>query len=96
MAIRKWYGAFVVGGLVGLVAAGCSSSDTITASDGGDAGVHRMLDASPGGGGDDAADSGAFDGTTGKAVHLGLRLRHGHRARNQHVQQRLRLHDHRT
>jgi hypothetical protein len=66
MAIRKWYGAFVVGGLVGLIAAGCSSSDTTTASDGGDAGTRRMLDASPGGGGDDAADSGSFDGTTGK------------------------------
>ncbi len=71
MAIRKWYGALVAGGLVGVVVAGCSSGSAESTSDGGggdDGGMRKMLDSgiivSPG---DDAADSGGgYDGTTGK------------------------------
>ena len=70
MAIRKWYGAFVAGGLVGLIAAGCSSSNESAATDAGDGGfVRKMLDGAIGiGTGDDAGDAGGgvVDGTTGK------------------------------
>jgi hypothetical protein len=71
MAIRKWYGAFVAGGLVGLIAAGCSSSNESAATDAGDGGyVRKMLDGAIGigTGGDDASDAAlVVDGTTGKA-----------------------------
>ena len=70
MAIRKFFGALVAGGLVGVIAAGCSSSNGTT-GDGGseDSGsIHKMLDAGIGTGSGDDADSstGSFDGTTGK------------------------------
>lgn len=72
MAIRKWYGAFVAGGLVGLIAAGCSSSNESAATDGGDGGFvkTKMLDGAVSLGGDDGGggEGGvATDGTTGKA-----------------------------
>ena len=72
MAIRNWFGALVVGGLIGVVGAGCSSSTGTTPGDGGgegDALVRKMLDSGLGSLGDDAGDSGiagGFDGTTGK------------------------------
>jgi hypothetical protein len=68
MAMRNWYGALVAGGLVGLIAAGCSSSDNGgSSSDAGDAG-HKMLDGTA-----ITTDDGSTtiltmgDGTTGKA-----------------------------
>jgi hypothetical protein len=66
MAIRKWSGVLVACGLVGLIAAGCSSSNGAAAGDAGDAAVRRMLDAAISIGGDDSGAQGAFDGTTGK------------------------------
>ena len=65
MAIRSWYGVLVVGGLVGLIAAGCSSSNEGAAGDGGgDGAIRKMLDA--GVLGDDATGVVGVDGTTGK------------------------------
>jgi hypothetical protein len=71
MAIRKWYGALVAGGLVGVIVAGCSSgSSAESTSDGGggdDAGIRKMLDSGISvTGGDDADSGGVYDGTTGK------------------------------
>jgi hypothetical protein len=72
MAIRKWYGAFVAGGLVGLIAAGCSSSNESVTTDGGDGGfVKKMLDGAIAiGNGDDATNTGGFDGTTGRPCKM--------------------------
>ncbi len=66
MAIRKWYGLLVAGGLVGVIAAGCSSSNETAAGDAGDAGVRKMLDGAISISGDDSGATGAFDGTTGR------------------------------
>ena len=69
MAIRNWYGALFAGALVGLIAAGCSSSNEGAPGDGGaDGSGHKMLDA-PSLVADDGSTTPlvAGDGTTGKA-----------------------------
>ena len=73
MAIRRWYGAFVASGLVGLIAAGCSSSNESAPTDGGDGGfITKKLDAAISLGDNSGGGEGGLvtDGTTGKPCKM--------------------------
>ncbi len=70
MTLQKWVGPLLVGGLLSIVAYGCSSSSGSGNSSDTDAGlgIHKLLDS--GGGGviaDDANTAVTYEGSTGKA-----------------------------